>query len=410
MELTPENRQKLDAILARYPVKRSALLPALQLVQEQEGYIRPEAIDYLAGLLDLTAAQVHDTASFYTMYRFSPEGRHHIDVCTNISCALSGADEVIAKLCHRLGIQEGETTADGEWTVHRVECLAGCGGAVAMQVDGRWIEYAKPEDIEKILAGELRERPFEWPKSAGEMILLRNVFKEGSASLDVYRQGGGYARLKDFLQMRQADIVEAVKKSNLRGRGGAGFSAGMKWSFLAKNDKPRLPVRERGRGRAGNLQGPPHPRERPPPAHRGHHRLVVRHQLPDGVHLHARGVPQGPGRDGPGARRGLRGGLPREGHPRPRHRPRRLPPQRRRLLRVRRGDGAHREPGGQARPAAGEAALPGRGRALRRAHRGEQRGDDLLRAPRARQGRGVVLGLTGSRRTAGRSSTASAGR
>src|SRR6185503_1483224 len=122
MEFTSENRKQFETIVARYPVKRSALLPTLHLVQDQEGYITTEAIDYVASLLGLTAAQVHDTASFYTMYRFRPEGRRQIQVCTNISCALGGADEVFAKLCQRLGIVEGGTTADGEWTVHRAEC------------------------------------------------------------------------------------------------------------------------------------------------------------------------------------------------------------------------------------------------------------------------------------------------
>jgi NADH-quinone oxidoreductase subunit F len=239
MEFTPENKARFDTILARYPVKRSALLPTLHLIQAQEGYISSPAIEYAASLLELTPAQVHDTASFYTMYRFKPEGRRQIEVCTNISCALNGADELIAKLCDRLGIQEGGTSADGEWTVHRGECLAGCGGAVCMQVDGRWVENATTGDIEKILSGELKYRPFAWPKNAGETILLKNVYKENSTSIDVYKQGGGYAKLKDFLQWKPDAITDAVKKANLRGRGGAGFPAGMKWSFLAKNDKPR---------------------------------------------------------------------------------------------------------------------------------------------------------------------------
>jgi NADH-quinone oxidoreductase subunit F len=239
VQFTPENKKTFDRILARYPVKRSALLPTLHLIQEQEGYLTTEGIEYAAALLELTPAQVHDTASFYTMYRFRPEGRRHIEVCTNISCALNGADELIAKLCDRLGIHEGETTKDGEWTVHRAECLAGCGGAVCMQVDGRWVENARTDDIDKILSGDLVSRPFPYPPSAGETILLKNVFKTDSASIQTYRQGGGYAKLKDFLQWKPDAITEAVKKANLRGRGGAGFPAGMKWSFLAKNDKPR---------------------------------------------------------------------------------------------------------------------------------------------------------------------------
>ncbi|HET7746919.1 MAG TPA: NADH-quinone oxidoreductase subunit NuoE, partial [Vicinamibacteria bacterium] len=135
MQFTEENLRRFETILARYPVKRSALIPALHLVQEQEGWITGAAIEYVAKLLELTPAQAHDTASFYTMFRFRPEGKHHIEVCTNISCALNGAEELVERICARLGVPEGGTTADGEWTVHRVECLAACGGAPAMQVD-----------------------------------------------------------------------------------------------------------------------------------------------------------------------------------------------------------------------------------------------------------------------------------
>ncbi len=239
MQFTPENKQHFDEVLARYPVKRSALLPALHLVQKQEGWITPQAIEYVASLLDLTPAQVHDTASFYTMYRFAPEGKHHIEICTNLSCALAGADDLIEKTCKRLGIEEGGTTADGEYTVHRVECLAACGGAPAVQFDGRWIENASEADIEKVLGGELRYRPFSWPKSEGDMVLLKNCFGESWTHLDGYRQGGGYGKLKDFLGWKPADIIDALKKGNLRGRGGAGFPTGMKWGFLPKNDQPR---------------------------------------------------------------------------------------------------------------------------------------------------------------------------
>jgi NADH-quinone oxidoreductase subunit E len=200
MEFNPGNKARFDRILARYPFKRSALIPTLHLIQEQEGFLSTAALEYAASLLELTPAQVHDTASFYTMFRFRPEGRRHIEVCTNISCALNGADDLMAKLCDRLGIRAGETTADGEWTVQGVECLAGCGGAVCAQVDGQWVEGLRTDDIEKILSGELEYRPFAWPKNVGETILLKNVHKENSASIDVYKQGGGYGKLKEFLQ------------------------------------------------------------------------------------------------------------------------------------------------------------------------------------------------------------------
>jgi NADH-quinone oxidoreductase subunit F len=240
MEFTPENKARFDEIVQRYPVKRSALLPALHLLQDQEGWLTPEAIEYAARLFDLTPAQVHDTATYYTMYRMRPEGRRHLEFCTNLSCALYGADELIAAACDRLGIKEGETTADGATTVHRVECLAACGGGPAVQVDGDWVENVKLEELDALLSGDLRYRPFAWPRSPGETVLLRNVWKENSASIDVYKEGGGYASLKKHLSMKPDEIVDTLKKSSLRGRGGAGFPTGTKWGFLPKdNPRPR---------------------------------------------------------------------------------------------------------------------------------------------------------------------------
>jgi len=240
MEFTPENKKAFDEIVTRYPVKRSALLPALHLVQDQEGWISRDAIEYVARLLDLSPAQVHDTASFYTMFRLRPEGRTLIEVCTTLSCALGGSEELLHSTCRKLGIQPGETSADGKFTVKGVECLAACGGAPAVQVNGAWLEHATEGDIDKVLAGETVERRFEWPKSPGEHILFQNVWKEGSTSMEVYKASGGYAKLGEWLKRPPEAIVEEVKKSGLRGRGGAGFPTGMKWGFLPKdNPKPR---------------------------------------------------------------------------------------------------------------------------------------------------------------------------
>jgi NADH-quinone oxidoreductase subunit F len=240
MELTPERKRKFEEILGRYPVPRSALLPLLHLLQEQEGSLSVPALEYAASLLGLTPAQVHDTASYYSMYRFRPAGEHLLEVCTNLSCALAGADDLIAAACRKLGVREGETSADGRWTVQRVECLAACGGAVACQVDGEWVENARLDDLDAILSGKLKYRPFEWPASPGEAILFRNVWKPDSASLETYRAGGGYANLARHLSLSPDEIIEKVKASTLRGRGGAGFPTGLKWSFLPKDSpKPR---------------------------------------------------------------------------------------------------------------------------------------------------------------------------
>jgi NADH-quinone oxidoreductase subunit F len=240
MELLPQNQARFEEILARYPVKRSALLPTLHLVQEQEGWLSRQALELVGRLLGLSPAQVHDTASFYTMFRLKPEGRTLIEVCTTLSCALGGAEELAEHACRRLGVKLGETTPDGAFSVRTVECLAACGGAPAVQVNGEWLEHATAADIDRVIAGERVTRSFDWPKSPGEHILFANVWKESSTSLEVYEAGGGYAKLGEWLRREPEAIVEEVKKSTLRGRGGAGFPTGMKWSFLPKdNPKPR---------------------------------------------------------------------------------------------------------------------------------------------------------------------------
>jgi NADH-quinone oxidoreductase subunit F len=240
MQLTPQSKACFDEIVARYPVKRSALLPTLHLVQEQEGWLSREALAYVGSLLGLSPAQVHDTASFYTMFRLKPEGKTLIEVCTTLSCALGGAEELLEHTCRKLGVKPGETTADEKFTVKGVECLAACGGAPAVQVNGEWLEHATAADIDKVIAGEKVARSFAWPKSPGEHILFSNVWKENSTSLAVYEAGGGYAKLGEWLKREPESIVDEVKKSGLRGRGGAGFPTGMKWGFLPKdNPKPR---------------------------------------------------------------------------------------------------------------------------------------------------------------------------
>ena len=209
-------------------------------------------------------------------------------------------------------------------------------------------------------------RPFDWPKSPGETILLRNVWKENSASIEVYRAGGGYANLKKHLSMKPDDIVETLKKSSLRGRGRRRLPDRHQVGLPAQRRDAALPLRERGRERARDLQGPADHREGPAPAPRGHHRVRLRDPRHEGLHLRPRRVRGGPAHAAQGAGRGARGRLRGQGHPGHGGRGGHRDPRRRRGLRVRRGVGAAGEPGGQARPAAPAPARSRRCRASTR--------------------------------------------
>jgi NADH-quinone oxidoreductase subunit E len=144
--------EEVQAIKAQYPEERSAVLPALRLAQEQhEGWLPPEALVEVADALDLTPAQVEAVASFYDMLHLDPVGRHMVEVCTNLSCALVGAQQVMEAFERELGIRPGETTEDGEFTLRAIECLGGCGTAVVVAVDERYHEPVRPEDVPAIV-------------------------------------------------------------------------------------------------------------------------------------------------------------------------------------------------------------------------------------------------------------------
>jgi NADH-quinone oxidoreductase subunit E len=143
-------------IAAQYPDSRSAVLPALRLAQERhDGWLPPEAFHEVAGALGLTPAYCKSVASFYDMFHLEPVGRHMVEVCTNISCALVGAQAVLDAFEAELGIRAGETTADGAVTLRAVECAGGCGWGTVVVVDHRYREPVKPDDVPRIVQ-ELR--------------------------------------------------------------------------------------------------------------------------------------------------------------------------------------------------------------------------------------------------------------
>jgi NADH-quinone oxidoreductase subunit E len=147
---------EIQTIAAQYPQRRSAVMPALRLAQERYGWLPPDAFREVAEALDLTPAYCKAIASFYDMFHLEPVGRHMIEVCTNISCALVGAQQVLETFESELGIHAGETSEDGEFTLRTVECAGGCGWGTVVAVDHRYREPVRPEDVQAIVK-ELRD-------------------------------------------------------------------------------------------------------------------------------------------------------------------------------------------------------------------------------------------------------------
>lgn len=151
-EFTTENKKKFDEYLKRYPEKRAVLLPALWLVQDQEGWISPEAMEYVASLLDLTPAHVYETATFYTQFQKKPVGKYHLQVCNSVCCWLRGSEKTVAYLKEKLGCDVGETTEDGQFHLSTVECLGSCGSAPMLQVNADdYHENLTEEKIDQLI-------------------------------------------------------------------------------------------------------------------------------------------------------------------------------------------------------------------------------------------------------------------
>jgi NADH-quinone oxidoreductase subunit E len=145
---------RIRKIAAQYPENRSAVMPALRLAQEEHGgWLPPEAFREVAEALELTPAYCRSIASFYDMYHLQPVGRHMVEVCTNVSCALVGAQQVVEAFEQALGVAAGETTPDGEVTLRTVECAGGCGWGTVVAVDHRYREPVRPEDVPTIVEG-----------------------------------------------------------------------------------------------------------------------------------------------------------------------------------------------------------------------------------------------------------------
>jgi NADH-quinone oxidoreductase subunit F len=251
MQLPPQLESKFNDLIGRYPIKRSALIPMMLYAQDQFGFLGDEILEEIAKRLDLNLIQVEETLAYYSMLRRKPAGRYHIQVCTNISCMLRGGNELYQHVQKRLGIGNKEVSPSGTFSLEEVECMGACTGAPAVQVNYDFYENLDPDKIDAlfeqlqagkqpkpvpVISGSLHERlPAEVP------VISKRFGIPNSPKIEVYLKNEGYQALEKALrQMTPDQIIDEVKKSNLRGRGGAGFPASMKWSFVPKDTtKPK---------------------------------------------------------------------------------------------------------------------------------------------------------------------------
>ena len=199
MGLSEKTREEARQIIARYPKKRSALLPMLHLVQSEEGYVSPEGIALCAEELDLTKAEVGAVATFYTMYRRKPAGTYHVGVCTNTLCAIMGGDAIWEDLSEHLGVGHDETTDDGVITLERVECNAACDYAPVVMVNWEFFDNQTPDSAREIVETIAAGKPVVPTRGADTVVSFKDMsrvlagFDDGRANEGV---GGGVPTLR----------------------------------------------------------------------------------------------------------------------------------------------------------------------------------------------------------------------
>ncbi len=147
-----ENRKKIEELKKRYPTVQALTLPVLWLAQEQFGYISEPTMKYIAGLLNVPFGHVLGVVTFYTMFHRKPCAKHHIEICTNVSCMLRGSEKIVEYLEKKLGIKMGTTSADMKWSLSEVECMGSCGTAPMLAIGEDYFENLTPERLDQILA------------------------------------------------------------------------------------------------------------------------------------------------------------------------------------------------------------------------------------------------------------------
>jgi NADH-quinone oxidoreductase subunit F len=250
IELSSQTQQSVGRIRGRYPNAQAALIPVLHLVQDEIGHLPDEALEQVARLLDLPVAHVFGVVTFYTMFRRSPPARHRLYVCSNLGCVARAGYDGLEHAHKRLGIRPGQTTPDGVFSLDEDDDMMGCNHGASVVTGGEHYRDLTPEKLDALLA-KLRETTVDekgrapevlpidargaFRPTAGEKIVTRNMEVPAIRNLSVYQEHGGWQAFRKALGMQRQAIVDQVKASNLRGRGGAGFATGVKWGFLPRD-------------------------------------------------------------------------------------------------------------------------------------------------------------------------------
>jgi len=243
----------MDEAIARYPEdhRRSAAMSLLHLWQEHFGFITDEGVKWIATKLGLQPINILELVTFYPMFRQKPAGKTHIRVCRTLSCAMAGSYQLMKNLCVATGIERRRpshgmhnpisVSADGNYSIEFVECLASCGTAPVCMISEELRENIDPNSVADLVRnrqsaiGNPRLHP---PHPLEHRLIFKNIGREDwTTDIDCYVRDGGYEQLKQALTMSRSEIVDRVKNSGLRGRGGAGFPCGVKWSFIKPDEK-----------------------------------------------------------------------------------------------------------------------------------------------------------------------------
>jgi NADH-quinone oxidoreductase subunit F len=242
----------MDEAIGHYPAeqKRSASMPLLHLWQEHFGFISDEGIVWIAAKLGLEPINILELVTFYPMFRQAPAGRKHIRVCRTLSCAMAGAYPLMEKLARLTNIDREHQgmgmhnpvsiSPDGECSIEFVECLASCGTAPVCMIDDELHEKVDPDSATDLLTHHSSPvtRHSSSPHPLEHRLIFQNIGREDyTIDIDCYLRHGGYEQLKAAIKMSRTEIVNEVKNSGLRGRGGAGFPCGVKWSFIKPDEK-----------------------------------------------------------------------------------------------------------------------------------------------------------------------------